>query len=264
MCSQAEENDVPLSQVFGLAGSLPVVADNKKANIEEHGVSSPSPSVEKLLRSLETRMAVMETSVGNALSGITDIMSFMVDIKRCLSGEGVSKNVGDMHATPATGVRACTSNPSQWYVHGRTESTPQRNGRTSTVTGSPTSSAEKSPSLADVARGACSTNPLLVPEDESSDNAEKKKWQIGRPPYRMVQRRGCTATLGCGQCHYRARWLSVEQVMPKSVPPRARPGHEPVDCKGTRTLLVTKITRTLDVLQKLRSSSQYCGPKTIR
>ena len=171
ICSQAEEDDVPLSQVFRLGCSPPAQARDEKENIEEPGLTSARPHVEKLLRRLEERVAALETSLENAVGGISSILSCMHDIKRALPAEAAPKTDGGMHTMPLVGVDPGTSNPPSMHVHGRIGTTP----RGKAVTGSHTGSVRGSPPQMNVPRGTSSSNPVLVQEDESSRSAEHEK-----------------------------------------------------------------------------------------
>lgn len=171
LCSQAEEDDVPLSQVFRLASSPPAQADNEKDNIEDPGSTTTRPDVEKLLRRLEERVAAVETSLQNAVGGISNILNFMHELKRAFPAEAAPKTDGAMHGMPNVGVELGTSNRPSMHVHGRTGTTP----RGKAVTESHTGSVRESAPHENVARGTSSSNPVVVHEDESSKSAEHER-----------------------------------------------------------------------------------------
>lgn len=179
MCSQAKEDDVPLSQVFRRSATPTLQDDTEKCDIEEHDVTSPKRD-EKTLRTLEERVAAVETTLGNAMGGITNILSFMEDIKRHFPSEAAPKTGGDVSTKPVIGVGHGTSTPPQWYVHGRPENTHEKNALTS----SHTSSAKETPPDTDVPRGTCSRKPLVLPEDDSSGSAENDKVAVRVCPSR--------------------------------------------------------------------------------
>jgi hypothetical protein len=168
MCLQAEEDDVPLSQVFRIGSSPPAQADNDKDDREEPGLTTERPDVEKLLRRLEERVAAVETSLQSAVGGISSILSFMGDIKRAFPAEVAPKTYGAMHAMPLGRVELGTSNPPSMQVNVGTGTTP----RGKAVTGSHTGSVRESPANTNVKRGTSSSNPVVVQEDESSRSAE--------------------------------------------------------------------------------------------
>jgi hypothetical protein len=167
MCSQAEEDDVPLSQVFRRSDTPTLHADTEKVDIEEHDVTSPKRD-EKILRTLEDRVAAVETTLGNAMGGITNILSFMEDMRRHFPREPAPKTGGDISTRPGLAVGLGTSTPPQWNVHERPEITAGVNA----VTSSHTSSAKETPPDTDVPRGTCSRKPLVLAEDDSSGSAE--------------------------------------------------------------------------------------------
>ena len=169
--SQAEEDDVPLSQVFRLGSSPPAQPGNEKDSIEEPGLTNARPDVEKLLRRLEERVAAMETSMQNAVGGISNILSFMHDIKSAFPAEAAPKTDGAMHASPLAGVEPGTSNPPSMHLHGRIGTT----ARGKAVAGSRTGSVRESPPHTNVPRGTSSSNPVVVQEDESSRSAEHER-----------------------------------------------------------------------------------------
>lgn len=171
ICWQAEEDDVPLSQVFRLGSSPPPQPGNEKDHIEGPGLTNARADVEKLLRSFEERVAAMETSMQHVVGGISNILSFMHDIKRAFPAEAATKNDGAMHAVPLVGVELGTSNPHSMLPHGRKGTMP----RAKAVAGSRTGSVRESPPHTNVPRGTSSSNPVVVQEDESSRSAEHEK-----------------------------------------------------------------------------------------
>ena len=113
----------------------------------------------------------METSLQNAVGGISNILSFMHEIKRTLPAEATPKTDGAVTAMALAGNDIGLSNPPSMHVHGRIGAT----ARAKAVTGSHTGSVRESPQHTNVPRGTSSSNPVLVQEDESSRSAEHEK-----------------------------------------------------------------------------------------
>lgn len=111
----------------------------------------------------------METLMGNAMGGITKIVSFMEDIKI---------KIGQEFAPRVAGVELGACTPPQWYVTAHPKNTPLAG-----ACKSHTSSAKESASEKNVARGTCSPQPPVVLLDTSSQSAENQKKPVQLSPH---------------------------------------------------------------------------------
>jgi hypothetical protein len=87
----AENDYVPLSQVFQLGGPLVEGAEEQHDNENDQGVGDSQPHIKAFLRVLEWRIADVEATLPSTVSGISSIMSSIVVIKNHLN---LSKEAG--------------------------------------------------------------------------------------------------------------------------------------------------------------------------
>jgi hypothetical protein len=173
MLEQAEDDDVPLSQVFRLGGPLVEGAEEEHGNEVDQCVGSSQPHVERLLRVLERMIADVEATLATAMDGISSIMNSMVAIKNHLSlpREAGAKTTGEVGGMRPIHAVVAAADPSQQRVHGKMDGVAHASADMRT----PCNTMKHNLPHGQVARGTPSCNLVVLQEGMSSESEGNNK-----------------------------------------------------------------------------------------
>lgn len=163
-----------MSQVFRVSAPIPLHANKDEGKDEDQCETSGKPHVEKLLGNLEDRVAAVEVALGSAMGGISNILTFMSDIKRQLAKDAGVQSGGDVEGVILEACKEGASAPSQispQQTHLGIDTVAGGNN----LGGSQTISTKQSLPQTPMAPGASLDDPLVVCDDTSSQSVGRKR-----------------------------------------------------------------------------------------
>lgn len=169
-CTQIEEDDQPLSQVFRIGAHNGVQSEEEGRKGQQHRITSSPSNIKKVVGNLERRVASVEASMTGVVGGISSILSELRALKNQFAKHRrwpASENISAMPVARQV-VAKCASLEQKPCI-ARQPVRDDNAGRES-LSNSPKPSLPQS----DLHRGASFSDPLEVEDDESSQSASSK------------------------------------------------------------------------------------------